>query len=66
MAIEETCDPVMSEPLPQAGAASLKVKRSGPVPLVSTRPSSGCQGSSGSSRPRTSRSRPASPTRSRR
>ena len=69
MAIEETCDPVMvmSHYLKRAPKLLKPVKRGGPVPLLSTsteirQP----KGSSASSRPGTSRSRPASPTRSRR
>jgi succinate-semialdehyde dehydrogenase / glutarate-semialdehyde dehydrogenase len=56
MAIEETCDPpmVMSHYLKRAPKLLAPVKRGGPCPRVS----------SGSSRPGTSRSRPASRTRS--
>ena len=70
MAIEETCDPVMvmSHYLKRAPALLKPVKRGGPVPLLShvDRDPAAQGRSSGSSRPGTSRSRPASPTRSRR
>ena len=69
MAIEETCDPVMvmSHYLKRAPKLLAPIKRGGPVPFLATRPRSASpRASSASSRRGTSRSRPASPTPSRR